>query len=226
MKTLFILTICLFSHQLLSAQSGKVAIFDENINPGAVIDELPLPPPGIEGHAYLFEEWKSGTITLRSNQLIDGYPIKVDLQNQLIEIRFENQVKVCSLPMFSKFELGSKQYINTNEIESNYELPSGIAQVLYEGKVAVINHLYTEMKEPTYVPTVDMGDRNKKIIKKEQVYAIKDKTVFELNGKLKRNQDFFGNNYKEVADFAEKNKLKFKDQDDLIAIIKFYNSLL
>ncbi len=226
MKTLFTLTICLISCQILSAQSGKVAIFDENINPGAVIDELPLPPPGIEGHAYIFEEWKNGTITLRSKQLIDGHPIKVDLQNQLIEIRFEDQVKVCSLPMFSKFELDGKQYINTNEVESNGDLPSGIAQVLIDGKIMVINHLFTEMKEPTYVPTVDMGDRNKKIIKKEQVYAIKDKTVFELDGKLKRNQKFFGEQYNEVADFAESNKLKFKNQEDLISIIKYYNSLI
>ncbi|MTI23196.1 hypothetical protein E1176_19355 [Fulvivirga sp. RKSG066] len=227
-KSLSISLIFFCSHGLF-AQSGEVSIIDQNVNPGGVIDELPLPPPKTEGHVYLFEDWKQAEIILKSGQMLKNYQARIDLKHKLVEIQTKAEVKVCNFSLLAELSItdsnGNRQFINTDQLQSKGKLPTGIVEVLLDKEVEVLKHHYIEIKEPTYVPAVDMGSKNKKILKKAQIYALKDGVLFKVNGKLKKNQELFGNQYPLVETFASSNKLNFKDIDDLIKIVEYYLSM-
>lgn len=212
----------------------EISILDRNVNPGQVINELPLPPPGMEGSFYLNENWLTGDFTItNSDKLYKNFPLRYDLKNQLLEIENNDQTKICTLPVLRTFSYRNhnneiESYINTELIDdANKILPKSIAQVLYEDKLMLIGVPYVEVKDPTYVPAIDMGNRNQKILKKIDYYVINNARAHKITGpSFKKNEGIFGNKKSDVENYIKENRLKFNKEDDLVKIFNYYNSLI
>lgn len=212
----------------------EISILDRNVNPGQVINELPLPPPGMEGSFYLNENWLTGDFTItNSDKLYKNFPLRYDLKNQLLEIENNDQTKICTLPVLRTFSYRNhnneiESYINTELIDdANKILPKSIAQVLYEDKLMLIGVPYVEVKDPTYVPAIDMGNRNQKILKKIDYYVINNARAHKITGSsFKKNEGIFGNKKSDVENYIKENRLKFNKEDDLVKIFDYYNSLI
>src|SRR5688500_15620975 len=54
---------------------------------------------------YLMETWNRGTIYLKSNQIIKGYKLNYDLENDLIEIETKEGVKLLPGNRVRQFNL-------------------------------------------------------------------------------------------------------------------------
>lgn len=212
----------------------EVSILDRNVNPGQVINELPLPPPGTEGSFYLNDNWLIGEFTItNSDKLYKNFPLKYDLKNQLLEIQNNDQTKVCTLPVLKTFSYRNvnnevENYINTALIDdAGKVLPKSIAQVLYEDKVILLAVPHLEVKDPTYVPAIDMGNRNKQILKKTDYYVVNNAKAYKITGSsFRKNEDAFTNKKSDVERFVKENKLKFNKEEDLVKIFEYYNSLI
>lgn len=213
---------------------NETSVLDQSVNPGAVLEELPLAPPQLEGSVYLSEEWQYGTVTLTSKQQIKEYPLKYDLQKHNIEIRAGGDVKICPSSLFSEFELRdmanntSSRYINLSLLSiPKHLLPlDGVAEVLFQDKVTLLKYHYLTIKEPTYVATVDMGNKNRKIYKKEKYFMVYGEHFKEMAKNQKRNRDMFGKHQQAMDHYITEQKLKPSKRSHLIQIVRHYNELL
>lgn len=203
------------------------------LNRATGLNELPVAPPEVIGSNYLNEEWVQGNIEIKQNTLIENLPIRYDLGNQTLEIKYEGEVKICPLDRIQNFsylnvESNLFKYFNTSEVNNiGFDLPKGICRILMnDNNLTLIKYIYTEKIEGNYNLALSMGDPNHKIVKKETPYAIVDETVYEVKNSFNRNSDIFGNKSAQVKAFVKKNRLKFKSETDLIEIFAHYNSLL
>ncbi|QSE96033.1 hypothetical protein [Fulvivirga lutea] len=230
MKKLLFLIICIPT--LSFSQSVSAVTDTKSANPGEVIDQLPLPPPKLEGTFYLNEDWVEGDLWLKNQKVLRGFPLKYDLKNQLLEIKTEYGIKVCQLPLIEKFVIkqplkDSIHYYNTSVVNNiTFDVPKGICEILVNDKVKVIKYQYMEIKEATYNVALSAGERNDKVLKKDKHYVIVRDQVFELKNKVKKNDEVFGQKTSEVEAFAKKNNLKLKDDAEIIKVFEYYNSLI
>ncbi len=228
-KIISVLFLCPF---FAVGQNEVIAVIDKNTNPGEVIDELPIPPPKLEGSLYLFDDWITGDVFLKNNKVLKGYPIRYDLKNQLLEINASGEIKVCQLPLLKSFAYkepigDSIFYHNTSEVNNiTYDLPKGVCQILLDGKIKLVKYEYIEIKEATYNVALSMGERNDKALKKSKIFALVNDNVFAVKGSIKKNETLFKDNLKEIENFVKKNKLKLKNESHLIRIFQFYQELI
>lgn len=204
----------------------------EPLTRASALKVMPVAPPETEGSSYLNEEWVQGNIEIKQNTLIEDLPIRYDLGNQTLEIKYEGEVKICPLDRiqnFSYLNIGGNQfkYFNTTEVNNiGFDLPKGICRVLVDDNTTLIKYIYSEKIQGNYNLALAMGDPNDKIVVKETPYAIVNDKVYEVKGSFKRNQDIFSDKSSQVKSFIKKNKLKFKSEEDLTEIFEYYNSLL
>jgi hypothetical protein len=210
----------------------RIDLIDKSVNPGEIIDELPLPPPGLKGSLYIADDWVNGDIWLKNNKVLRGYPIKFDLKNNLLEINADGNIKVCALPLLERFSykaiLGdSIDYYNTSVVNNvTFDLPKGVCRILLNDKVQLIQYEYIEIVKANYNVAIDMGSKDNKAIKKTKPYVIVNDNVYEVKGSIKKNFEIFKVHFKKVESFVKENKLKFKSDQDLTKIFEFYNTLL
>lgn len=215
------------------AQIGEVEVIDPTVNPGGIIDELHLPPPATEGNIYLNDEWLPGSLMINGAQELTNQLIRYDIKHKHLEIKMAEEVKVCPLSLLESFSWFDKElkdsshFVNINNIPNQTEFyDNGILQVLYEEKAALYRLYYLEFQESTYVQALDMGRRSNKIIKKSSSLLFSSGKLYTLSNSMKNNKAAFGDDFKEVEKFAKDNKLKMKNDEDLVGIVRHYNTLL
>jgi hypothetical protein len=204
----------------------------EPLTRASALKIMPVAPPETIGSTYLNDEWVLGNIEIKQNTLIENLPIRYDLGNQTLEIKYEGEVKICPLDRIQNFsylnvESNLFKYFNTSEVNNiGFDLPKGICRVLIKDKATLIKYIYTQKIEGNYNLALSMGDPDHKIVKKETPYAIINDTVYEVKNNFNRNSEIFGSKSAEMKAFIKKNKLKFKEENDLTQIFEHYNSLL
>lgn len=230
MKRLSLLS--LFLAATYSPYAQDIAILEQEVNPGAVIEELKLPPPKVEGTYYLYDAWHAGEVLLSSKLSIKSYPIKYDLQHHNIELKLNDEIKVCASNLIDSFKIVGPNKITETYIhcrfysKSNEDCLNGVYKRIFKHQdVELLEHRYVIEKEPTYVEAIDMGSRNKKIIQQTDYYMAKNKMLLPIYSAKKKNEHLFGEHFKAVLDHSKQHKLKFNNATDLHAIIKYYLSL-
>lgn len=215
------------------AQVTDVALVDPSVNPDGVLNEVLLPPPPTEGNVYLNDNWLPGNLVIIGSKKIKNQHFRYDIKHKNLEVRTANEIKVCPLSLLESFswfdrELNDSSYfVNINHIPNQAEFyKNGILQVLYEEKASLYRMYYLEVQGSTYVPAFDMGRRTNKILKKSSPLLLTSGKFYTLSNTMKNNKTAFGSEYAEISEFAKKNKLKVKNEDDLLGIVKQYNVLL
>lgn len=237
-RIFFIISLFLFSPLIASyAQIGaplttrkEVSIVDSQ-NGNATIDEINLPPPSIEGSFYIVEDWMTGDVKLTSGLTIRNCGLKYDLENSLLEIKIDNMIKVSYPEQFLEFawfdirQLDTTKFVNANIFYyEEEEQPGGVFEIVTDGYYTLLIKHYADLLQPTYAPTVAMGNRDYKVVKKTSAYL-------EQNGKVRKIRNkkdlyaAFGKNASKVKSFVKSKKLKTKDKEDLKIIFEYANSL-
>ncbi len=231
MKYLFLLVPLLSTH-VLTAQN-QVAVFDLDVNPGQVIRDIKLPPPKTEGNVYLDDNWHFGNFAMNGTPLYEGFQLRYDLQHQNLEIKVDGQIKVCVVSILDEFYFIGKSttlnshFISLNNIENSFIIGhKGIVKILVDDKVKLYKNYFLETQKANYSPTTDTGSRNNKIIKKSSYYLDDNNTIVKLSTSLKKSKAVFGTYFSKVEKYAKKNKLKLKNEQEMIALVNYYNTLL
>ncbi len=210
---------------------SEVSYLDATVNPGVVLDEFPPPPPSMEGSYFMDEEWANATLELNSNRSIRNVPVRYDLVNEQLEIKTSYGIRVCNLQLLRAFQIteqhDSSYYYNTQSLNWGSKIPSGIAKVvLSRDDFKVLEFFYTEIREPTYVPALDMGSKNKKILKKSDLYLLQKGKALKVNKKIKRNQHIFREHLRSVEEFTRSNNYRLSEFEGAFEIFSYYHSLI
>lgn len=209
----------------------------DRINSGALANVsnsvygIPAPPSRVLGDSYLDEKWNKGSILLAQNEtLIEGYPVKYDIKEKMVEIKGRDGIrvldvrKVRSLVWIDSLTQTPRYFVNASQFKDDNTPLVGLIEVVVDGNRPLLCMTTVHVKQPNYVPAFDVGDRDATIYKKQEFY-------FSVNGQLKpikskkKFLESLGANADKAGKFMKENDLEVKSRKDLMAIFEYLNSL-
>jgi len=187
----------------------------------------------VEGNPYIEDHWNTGTMVLNGGLEIKAYPLKYDLQNNRMEIKTQKQIKLCPLERIDRFTWtnDSTEVIHTFVNDKDHHLAggtplTGLYEILFDGSNAQLL-MKTELnfRAPDYNEALDVGSRNKRIVRFERYFLAKGKAIYEFKKSKKKNFLLFGDKAQKIKSFMNKNKLKFNQRTDLMAVVRFFDTI-
>lgn len=189
-----------------------------------------LPPPEVEGTYYLSENWQEGSFVMKDGRKSARYPLRYDVENALLEIDWNGQIKVVgeeplTLFMWKNSETDKTQtFINGQRFTYAGAALSGFLELIYSGSDTLLLKTEAYIKEPTYVEGLDMGKRSAEIHKREIFYVCRDAKLTEI----KRRKDVLNavepSQRQAVRDFMKKSNVKPDSREGLSSLWQFYES--
>lgn len=180
----------------------------------------------IEGSPYLNNKFVNGDVFMKNKQQYTDVPLRYNIYNDRVEFQSgENQISAIHPP-----EMVEKVELDGNEFEYiSYALGKktqrGYFLKLYDGKASLYSRLEVDYIQPVE-PGAYKDPEPAKFVRKSDVYYIK---VGEIQAqkvlKSKDIPDLFPDNQQKISDFVKKNKTKIKDPNEIIKVVKYYNSL-
>ena len=231
MKLCFLLVLLLWLKVELSAQvaqpAGKLNV---NTAPGGIVEEILFDkiPERIGSH-YLYDDWLTGNIYLKSGQKVKEKPLKYDLQTQVIRIKFDGVVKALKVSKILRFELANADgdndlFINADLFENDNTIMTGFFKVVEDGSLRLLSMTELQLVKANYAPTHNAGEMSDRYVKTDRFYFEEEMDIFKVSKNKNKSLKFFGTQAESIKNFISENRLGFKKEQDLIQIVKFYNS--
>lgn len=185
---------------------------------------------GIKGDVYLNKHFNNVVFQLYDNdKIVEGYLAKLDLKKNEFDVMVPHGVKVLKGNLIKSFIFIDSltrfqtNYVNLKEWKTPDErLDEGFIEILAEGKLTLAKRTELIVKKPDFNPALNVGSKDYKFLKQEQLYYIADKTLIELPGKKNFIKIFMGDS-KEIERFILSNNLSITKIADLIEIFNYYN---
>ncbi len=203
----------------------------QGVGSGEVAYGLPLPLGNVIGGTYFDEKWNMGTILLEGTEtLIEGYPLKYNLQDHSIEIKTKTGIKVLdarkisSVVWVDSLSASPTYFVNGAKFFEDHAPLSGLVQIVVDGKFPLISKPTLVIKEPDYVVALNVGSRDTKILKKKKYYLLDRRDLIEISTK-KRLLPYFGDKSDEMDRFIKINKIDLKTEIGLKRIFEHFNTI-
>jgi hypothetical protein len=196
-----------------------------------LLNGMPLarPPSGFIGSIYYNDEWSTCTFTiLENNQTVDGYLARYNIYFDELDIKTPTGEKAIDSKKIRNFTIGEitkSKFINSSDYTLDDAPLKGFLQVLVDGPVPLFKRHTLIIKEPDYHPALNAGSHDSKIIKNSDLLYASDNKLLKAKGK-KKILASFGDKASQVENYLKENPASFTEEDGLIKIFTYYNSLL
>lgn len=178
----------------------------------------------IRGTPFLFDKWITGSVNIPQGRYAD-LQLKYDVyENTLLFNRndqsFEFQDPVLSFTLMPDPGDSSNYLYFTKGISATGLKENQFVQVLTEGKISLYKSDIKLLSE--------LNEINRGVVqsfsKSSRYFALKNNSIELI--KLNKNEilALVGDKEKEVSAFISKYKLSFKKEQDIIAIVDYYNT--
>lgn len=224
MKTVYLIYLFCGLHFSLAAQMLSNV---EAIESGGSLTQYNMigkerPAPEVKGDYYLFEDWVVADLSLAIDKTIKGQQLNLNLQDGDIEIPYGENVRILNREKIKLFTVDNRNFINARYIEG-VNNKDAFLEIMEKGKIKVYCQYYSDVRPPTYVPGLAVGDRNYKILIKE-TYYIQWGASFEIfSNDKKRNIKYFEGDQL-TSEFIRKEKLRMNKIADFLEATRFYNN--
>ncbi len=200
----------------------------------AKMKEIPYPMDEELGRIYLFEDWKQGSLYLKSQQVLLDLDLRYDLENHRMEISLNEDVQALSSQYIREFDIYDKEdtlrFINVH-FYPDEELPQqGFYQILVSGEQALLQYEKVRVIPLngglTEIQLQARGKNQIPQVERKSMFFYMDKGELKyFKAKKKEVLSIAGKNSKEVESFVKDHDLNYKDPDSLVRIFQFLNSL-
>ena len=228
-KSLLLFCFCI-PMVLMAQRSDDNQIIMSDLYPGEAVETFDLRERKMVGQSFFNENWLFGHFVFDDGSLSKGdYLLKYDLLNQELIVNLNGSVYVVPTENISGFIL-------KNNIQTTVKLPEyvfvfsklkglpgrTILEKVIEGEFGLyILHHVTQLK-PNYVPALDAGNLNTKIVKKNKCFLWTKGKFLEIPTRKKQAVKFFGK-YATARQYMKEHKMKAKSEEYLIALINSMN---
>ena len=189
----------------------------------------PVPGGEIIGSTYLEEEWSKGELTFNNGEKLTHAKVRYDIEMDQFQILIDNGKAINQYEGFDVKEVLFTRDSKTRKFIYCRSCDSSLSAILFEeiidGNLGLLKRTELSVKDPTYIAAKDMGDRNAYILKKQSLYMKSGDKLTKLTKNNNWNLSKFPDKQKEMKSYASKNKLKFKEESDLVKLINYYNSI-
>lgn len=183
---------------------------------------------------YLDDQWNRGKVFLVSGEVLENFLLKFDLRNQRLEIKHGNEVSICHERLYTGFEWKDEhsgetvRYVKREQFDEKGErLGNKLFKVVYSGEeVQLLMRIDLEVVKKSKTE-LSPYEPERQTVRRESYFMSEGEELYCLHPrKEKRNYDHFGAFGKQVRDYVAVNELLFAEPEELLEIIRYYDSLL
>jgi hypothetical protein len=195
------------------------------------------PKGSLVGDPYLDSAWQQGSIKLfqkigppgREGDSIANVPIRLDLQNNELEVRINasNEVRVVSGHQIRFFTIEGNErriFMNTKQFRSEDNL-AGFVELVKAGRLSLVEYIKLNIIKPSYNEALGTGNKDTKITKSNQYYAVKGNTLFHIGTSKKKLLEALADRADDVEKFIKTNNISLKSREDMGKVFAYYNTL-
>jgi hypothetical protein len=204
--------------------------------------ELESMKPKVIGNSFLRDDWSTGTLYVTLNRKVESQPLKYDIENNLFLVKEGEDRKYVKNDTFTvvngvivlAFEVqdpekGTRRYLNSTNsgFKRSGEPALGFLEILVDGDINLYMKTELSILKANFNMALNIGEKEDRVVK-ENVYYLRKKEqdeLFQISKNKKDNLTFFQEKQAEVNSYIKQQNLKFNREEDLIQLVKHYNSL-
>jgi len=178
---------------------------------------------------YLDDKWNWGSVMLKdTSKVILGYPIKYDILNGIIEIKSREGIKIIEdykLNAFSWVDEKGKEFFFINSYEYNYDFSNKMLRVLVDGPTKLFKEIRF-VKQEKEIVRYGVQAPTSSVRKISNYYLVDDNGATLIHNKKKDLLKYIDKKSDEVRNYVNKYNLRYSNDNDLIKILEYYNSII
>jgi hypothetical protein len=213
-----------FAQSTVSGSQGIGTVVDMS-DPVGIINGKDMPPSVLLNSPYLFNEFQSSTFGFRSKDLT--YPVNIDMITNSLDIIYNGDTVFIELSkvdhIMSTFENDNVKIFTTLPAQ-NVEEFEGVYMELIKGRYSLYLNKYSKLNEPDFDPRFNVGSKDYSVSHMEQLLILKNGELVKVARKAKRNRNLFGSDLKVVRSLINENEFDYKNQNDVVQLIKMLNA--
>lgn len=190
---------------------------------------IPMQPGDVVGSVYADTKWNKATILLtESKNLLEGYLVKYNLNEQSLEIKTASGVKILGMPKILSMvwvdSLTNQPHYFVSPSPYAYEGTKleGLLEVLVDGPAPLFKYYKILIKQPTYNVAMGSGSKDTKILVNELYFGKKGSDLIRI--KSSKDLSLLPEVNSELETYIKTNKLSPKKENELVKIFEFLNT--
>jgi len=185
---------------------------------------------GVKGTPYVFESWLPGEIYLKSRKKIVIKELNYNCFDN--ELAFLDQA-TKTVRLINRFTVEFLYFLNGSDtllfapIEPENDGEFLFAQVLYNGGSKVYKRYQKEFVRANYEGGYSADRKYDEYADKSSLYFSRhnDPHIYRVRKSKKQNLEAFPEADDEIAAFIKAEKLNLKSEEDVVKLLKYYDSL-
>lgn len=178
----------------------------------------------VEGSPYLSKEFMNGDIIIDNFKFV-GIPLRYNIYNDDIEFQKDDQILAIANPHeVRRIFIGDMAFIYSAYILSK-EQTYGYFQLLSDGKAKVLKKYEISYQMPKAEQAYRPEEPAKFIPVPCKLYVTFGNDPALKFTNAKKLMKLFGDKKSEVEKFLKTEKLNLKNEEDLVSLLTYYNSL-
>lgn len=184
----------------------------------------------VNGNPYLEEDFLPGILELNDGSKSDEVPLRYNIANDAFEVVQNTDTLSLNQPYkLKKIIYDNKTFIFNPSLRSDAERKyNGFFELKVDGKLSLYIKRNKDLMLDSFTSNYQGGSGTKEyyyVDKVSYVGKFPDSSGFLIKSKKSFLNQFKGSQKSEVKSFIKKNKIKFKDQDDIVKVVEFVNSI-
>lgn len=185
----------------------------------------------IEGSPYLTEAFEGTTMIINISGADENatFDARFNIYSNGFEVQHDGAVQFLDAVMVQSFEFtegaNKKRFVHAGQFQKAGFAGKGFLQVLCEGNVQLLAQDEVSVKEVTKREFGKADELGYKFYRQKAYYLYIDDKIQDLKSFKNNEMEVFGSKSDQVKDFVKSKKLKFKNEEDIIAVVEFYNGL-
>lgn len=182
--------------------------------------------PGLDGTPWHTKSFLPGIVTLKGGVVIKDLEYRYNVYRNLLYFRVQGlDYEITNPDSIETLKMDNKIYSFINHNPEKQGL-SSLMEIVIEGKSSLFVKFFSERIPPNKTnATLGYSPANEKIIIKEQYLLKVDNKYFPIDKKGLTIFEALADRKKEIENFVKKDKLSFSKRDDIVKLVKYYNSL-
>lgn len=179
--------------------------------------------PEIEGSPYLYDDWKNGSVKLTNGTVYDNSELKVDLLENHLLFKGSNNEPLMFSESVKEFIL----FLDNDKTHGKlyrygYDNTMDFYEVLVDGKCQLLKlHKKSIGAKASYASSTTV----KMILDAINYYIYKSGSLITVKKDKKSVLSALGDKQAELESYIKTNNIKFKDENDIVKLVTYYNSI-
>ena len=187
---LLISFIAFFSQNGFAQEDNRV--LDFNSDQEEVRDAFGVRLIGSKGKFFLDNKWRNADVYFRSGLVVKDYPVRYDIQFNLLEVRIGEDIRVLPIGKMIKYEFLDPTtgrivvHGSGRDFRTEHGTPmSGLCEIYERGVWAMLTKINYSIKDPDYIKEFDVGNKEEKLFIDTDRYLCINKVAYPLTYKKK-----------------------------------------